>query len=299
MQFIKKSLIALAIGSSAMLANAVEFTVHHAPGGPSDRVTRLIAKYLPSDYVVVNRPGAGGRIAVRHLLKDNTIMLATVSQIFVTNLLTTQGSGYEPVRDLEIVGTAAVMPNVLACRSSLAVKELKDLNGRQLNFGVAGYGSSEHIATEALFTKLTGNYQSVPYAQGGSTGVNDLLGGNLDCMFANYPTIKPFIEDRRITVLFSSHELGLNVSTWREQFAEQFPFQSYLSIIVSKQMLESDKRKIVSDIGRVFESSEFKTELKSLGVFVVARTDVQSTDQVERANNALYKFLVNSKIKLQ
>jgi hypothetical protein len=64
-------------------------------------------------------------------------------------------------------------------------------------------------------------------------------------------------------------------------------------------MLESDKRKIVSDIVRVFESSEFKTELKSLGVFVVARTDVQSTDQVERANNALYKFLVNSKIKLQ
>jgi tripartite-type tricarboxylate transporter receptor subunit TctC len=236
MQFIKKSLLVLAISTSSMLANALEFTVHHAPGGPSDRVTRLITKYLPSEYVVVNRPGAGGRIAVKHLIKDNTIMLATVSQIFVTNLLSVQGAGYDSIRDLEIVGTAAVMPNVLACRSSLAVKDVKDLNGRLLNFGVAGYGSSEHIATEALFTKLTGNYQSVPYAQGGATGVNDLLAGNLDCMFANYPTIKPFLEDPRITVLFSSHDLGLNVSTWREQFREQFPFQSYLSIIVSKNI---------------------------------------------------------------
>lgn len=299
MQFIKKSLIALVIGTTSVLANALEFTVHHAPGGPSDRVTRLITKYLPSDYVVVNRPGAGGRIAVKHLIKDNTIMLATVSQIFVTNLLTAQGAGYEPIKDLEIIGTAAAMPNVLACRASLGFKELKDLNGRQLNFGVAGYGSSEHIATEALFTKLTGNYQSVPYAQGGATGVNDLLGGNLDCMFANYPTIKPFIEDRRITVLFSSHELGLNVSTWREQFGEQFPFQSYLSIIISKNMSSTESNKVREDIVRVFENPEFKSELKSLGVFVIARSDSASVSQVERANNALFKFLVNSKIKLQ
>ena len=299
MRFIKKSLIALAISASSLAASALEFTVHHTAGGPSDRVTRLITKYLPSDYVVINRPGAGGRIAVKHLIKDNTIMLATASQIFVTNLLTTQGAGYDSIKDLEIIGTAAVMPNVLACRSSLAVKDVKDLNGRQLNFGVAGYGSSEHIATEALFTKLTGNHQSVPYAQGGATGVNDLLAGNLDCMFANYPTIKPFIEDRRITVLFSSHELGLNVSTWREQFGEQFPFQSYLSIIVSKNMPSAESRKVREDIVRVFENNEFKSELKSLGVFVVARTDSQSVDQVERANNALFKFLTNSKIKLQ
>lgn len=299
MRFIKKSLIALAISASSLAASALEFTVHHTAGGPSDRVTRLITKYLPSDYVVINRPGAGGRIAVKHLIKDNTIMLATASQIFVTNLLTTQGAGYDSIKDLEIIGTAAVMPNVLACRSSLAVKDVKDLNGRQLNFGVAGYGSSEHIATEALFTKLTGNHQSVPYAQGGATGVNDLLAGNLDCMFANYPTIKPFIEDRRITVLFSSHELGLNVSTWREQFGEQFPFQSYLSIIVSKNMSSAESRKVREDIVRVFENNEFKSELKSLGVFVVARTDSQSVDQVERANNALFKFLTNSKIKLQ
>jgi len=298
MNFIKKSLLILLIGIS-MISNATEFTVHHAPGGPSDRVTRLITKYLPNDYVIINRPGAGGRTATKHLIKDNTVMLATVNQIFVTNMLSAQSSGYDPIRDLEIIGTAAAMPNVLACRSSLGFKELKDLNERQLNFGVAGYGSSEHIATEVLFTKITGKHQSIPYAQGGSSSLNDMLGGNLDCMFANYPTIKPFIEDRRITVLFSSHDLGLNISTWREQFGEQFPLQSYLSIVISKRMPSSDKRKVIEDISRVFENSDFKAELKTLGLFVIARTDPGSIDQIERANNALFKFLTISKIKLQ
>jgi len=298
MNFIKRTLLTLLL-STSMIATATEFTVHHAPGGPSDRITRLITKYLPNDYVIINRPGAGGRTATKHLIKDNTMMLATVSQIFVTNMMATQGSGYDPVRDLEIIGTVAAMPNVLACYSGLGFKELKDLNGRQLNFGVAGYGSSEHIATEVLFTKITGKHQSIPYAQGGSTGLNDMLGGNLDCMFANYPTIKPFLEDRRITVLFSSHDLDLNVSTWREQFGEQFPFQSYLSIIISKQMPMVDRRKVIEDITRVFNNNEFKAELKSLGVFVVARTDPGSIDQVERASNALFKFLTASRIKLQ
>ena len=36
-----------------------------------------------------------------------------------------------------------------------------------------------------------------------------------------------------------------------------------------------------------------------LGLFVVAKTDRQSQQQVERANASLFKFLVNSKIKLQ
>ena len=64
-------------------------------------------------------------------------------------------------------------------------------------------------------------------------------------------------------------------------------------------MPSSDKRKVIEDISRVFENSDFKAELKTLGLFVIARTDPGSIDQIERANNALFKFLTISKIKLQ
>jgi len=291
-----KHIIALAIFASTLLANATEFTVHHAPGGPSDRGTRAVAKYLPNEYVVVNRPGAGGKIATKHLIKNNTIMLATVGQIFVTNTLSSQDTGYSPTDDLEIIGNLAVMPNVLVCKSELGYKTLSDIGSRSLNFAVAGYGSSEHIATEALFSKLKGKHLSIPYALGGSGGINDLLGGTVDCMFANYPTVKPFINDRRLTIIFSSHDLGLNIPTWKETFNEQFPFQSYLSIVISKQMSNDDKKKIIKDVESAFSNPELRSDIKALGLFPVLNNDIKS---VERSISSLTKFIQTSNIKIQ
>ena len=205
----KKILTSICMALMLTTASATEFTVHHAPGGASDRATRAIAKYLPAHYVVVNRPGAGGRIAIRHILKTESILLATMPQIYVTNTIGSVDPGYNTQNDLEILGTAGTMPNVLACKKSLGINRVRDLDGRSLNFGVGGYGSNEHIASETLFTKIKGNHQVIPYAQGGNTHVMDMLAGNLDCMFANYPTIKPFINDERIKVIMSSNDLFL------------------------------------------------------------------------------------------
>lgn len=293
-----KTLIFIVLMVWSMLAQATEFTVHHGPGGPSDRATRAIVKHLPDNYLAVNRPGAGGRIAMRHILKNDAMVLATMGQIYVTNMLAEVDAGYS-LADLEILGTAGTMPNVLACKRSLNITKVKDLEGRSFNFGVAGYGSSEHIATEALFVRLKGNHVVIPYAQGGATSVFDMLAGNLDCMFANYPTIRPFVNDERLTVLMTSHDLGLGVPTWRDLYGENFPFQSYLSVIVSKQLDADIKRRIAKDLAEAFAKEELRSELKNIGLFVVARTDAQSTRQVEDAMQRLRQFIVNSKIKTQ
>jgi len=292
-EFMKKLLLALTL---SMSANAAEFTVHHAPGGPSDRGTRTVSKYLPNDYVVVNRPGAGGRIATKHLIKNNTLMLATVGQIFVTNALSKQDAGYSPTEDLEIVGNIAIMPNVLVCRADLGYRKLSDIGNKSLNFAVAGYGSSEHIATEALFTKISGKHLSIPYALGGSGGINDLLGGTIDCMFANYPTVKPFVNDKRLTIIFSSHELGLNITTWQQTFNEQFPFQSYLSLVISKTMPVEERNKVINDIKTALGNNELRNEIKSLGLFPVLDTDTKS---VNRAISNLNKFILSSNIRIE
>lgn len=281
-----------------MTVRATEFTVPHTPGGPTDKASRAIAKHLLGDYIVVNRSGAGGRIAMRHILKKDALVLATMSQIYVTNLLAEADAGYT-LADLEILGTVGTMANVLACRRSLNIATVKDLEGRSFNFGVAGYGSSEHIATESLFVRLKGNHVVIPYAQGGSTSVMDMLGGNLDCMFANYPTIKPFVNDKRLSIIMTSHDLGLSVPTWREIYGENFPFQSYISIIVSKQLDAGIKQRIAKDLADAFAKEELRNELKNIGLFVVARTDAQSTRQVEEAMQRLRQFIINSKLKIE
>jgi tripartite-type tricarboxylate transporter receptor subunit TctC len=295
----KRFLLALSLIASTVVG-ATEFTVHHAPGGPSDRATRAIAKYLPdTNYQVVNRPGAGGRIAIRHIMKSDSIVLATMGQIYVTNTLSSTEAGYDPNKDLEILGTAGAMPNVLACKKSLNIKRVKDLEGKSFNFGVAGYGSSEHIATEVLFKRLGGAHVVIPYAQGGAASIMDMLGGALDCMFANYPTIKPFVSDDRLMVLMSSHDLGLQVPTWKDLYNENFPFQSYLSILVGSNLDQDIKQRITRDIQRAFSNEEFRKELKSIGFFVVADTSDKSRRQVEEAMARLKTFILNNNIKVQ
>jgi tripartite-type tricarboxylate transporter receptor subunit TctC len=294
-----KKLFTLLFATTLLIStasSAMEFTVHHGPGGPSDRGTRTLSKYLPDDYIVINRPGAGGRIATKHLIKNNTMMLATVGQIFVTNNLVSQPAGYLPEQDLEIIGNLAIMPNVMVCKTELGYHKLSDIGNKSLNFAVAGIGSSEHIATEALFTKISGKHLSIPYAQGGASGINDLLGGRIDCMFANYPTVKPFINDPKLTIIFSSHDVGLNVPTWRELFKESFPFQSYLSIVISKQMPSEEKDKVVQNIKIAFGNTELRNDLKLIGLFPVLNTDISSVD---RSILNLTNFIKTSNLKIE
>lgn len=296
----KKFIAGISMLLATGLSMATEFTVGYAPGGPSDRTSRVIGKYLPqSNYQIVNRPGAGARIAVRHLLKTDSMMLATMGQTYVTNTMIGADTNFDPKEELEILGTAGAMPNVLACKRSLNVNSVKDLDGKSFNFGIAGYGSSEHIATETLFTKLKGSKHIViPYAQGGATSVTDMLGGNLDCMFANFPTIKPFVNDERLRIVMSSHDLGLAVLTWKDLYGEQFPFQSYLSIVVSKALDQDIKNRIRRDLDVAFDNKDFREELRNIGLFVVAKTDSKTTRQVEQSLEKLRAFIVSAGIKI-
>ena len=297
-----KILVAISILCGTVVhAQNIEFTVHAAPGGPSDTVTRIIAKSLDDkNIVVVNRPGAGGRIAIRQVMNGNSMILATMSQIFVANtIIAGEKLEYDPEKDLELIGLVAAMPNVLICNKAkniVSVTDLDRVNG--LNFGVAGYGSSEHLSTEVLFKKLKTVHQIIPYSKGGSAAIQDMAGGTIDCMFANYPTVRGWIRDQHFTFIMSSHELGLGIPTWRDVYKEDFPFQSYLGLVVSKQMPLATKQELVKNLSVVFKSSEFTNDLKNTGVFPTVGTDAKSIDRGLKNNKTLQNYIVKNNIRL-
>jgi len=295
------ALISAVLIANLAAASTIELTVHHAPGGPSDTITRFIAKDLPDNYIVQNRPGAHGRIAMRQVLKSDSVITATMPQIYVTNPMNFKDLEYNPERDLEILATVAVMPNILGCRSSLGFKNFTDFtryDGQPLSFAVAGYGSAEHIATELLLTKLKIKHLIVPYAAGGNKSIIDVLGGNVDCMFANFATIKPFVNDSRINVLLSSHELGQKTLTWEQQFKESFPYQSYICLVAAKSMNDTTKKKIVSDLNKVFADKNFKNSVIDLGLLPVGSTDSWAANAVLKSNKLIGQFIVNNNLKV-
>lgn len=288
-------LIALALSP---VVNAVtEFTVHHAPGGPSDKTTRIIHKYLPDNqYIVVNRPGALGKIAVKHVMAHDSLMLATMAQIYVTNKLTGV-TDYDANTDLKVIASIGTMPSVLVCRSDLKLTSIPDVIKRdKLSFAVAGIGSSEHLATEVLFNRMNKKHLIVPYAAGGSKSVLDILGGHVDCMFANYPTVKEWVTDPRLTVLLTSHQLGLNASTWESLYNEKFPFNATLAIVVSSQ---NSNKQIVSDLRKVVANKQFIEDLINTGIFPTSSTELSNINAVLKNNDAIKEVIVKNNITIR
>jgi len=296
-----KFFIALILLINTATAGELEFTVHHAPGGPSDKITRLLAnKFSSQKYRVVNRPGAQGKLAVRHVLGTNSMMVATVPQILVTNFLIPVDPGYKE-DDLELIYVVGVMPSILVCNNKLGFKTYKDFlnTNKSLNFGVAGYGSSEHLATEFLFKAVnTSSHIVVPYAQGGAASLNDLLGGNIDCMFANYPLVKEHItESKRITALISSHNLNLNIPFWQQEFKEPFPFQGNLGVVVSKKLTPQVKEEMIKDFEKILDS-ELREEIRDIGIFPIMKNDTKSIQEISRQNIRLKELITKYNIRI-
>lgn len=297
-----KTLVAIAtLFGTLAHAQSVEFTVHAAPGGPSDTVTRIIARSLDDKNIVVaNRPGAGGRIAMKQVMNGNSMILATMGQIFVTNtMIAGEKLEYDPEKDLELIGLVASMPNVLICNKAKNINTVADLDRvSDLTFGFAGYGSSEHLATEVLFKKLKTSHRLIPYSKGGSAAIQDMAGGSIDCMFANYPTVRGWTADKHFTFVMSSHELGLGIPTWRETYKEDFPFQSYLGLVVSKQMPATTKQALVKNLTVIFKNPDFVSDLKNAGVFPTTGTDAKSIERGLKNNKTLQDYIVKHNIKL-
>lgn len=296
-----KIFIALILSINVAMASELEFTVHHAPGGPSDKITRLLSTKFPSQkYKVVNRPGAQGKLAVRHIIGTNSMMVATVPQILVTNFLMPVDPGYKE-DDLELIYVVGAMPNVLVCNNKLGFKTYKDFlrTTKSLNFGVAGYGSSEHLATEFLFKAINiTSHVVVPYAQGGASSLNDLLGGNIDCMFANYPLVKEHIaENKRITALISSHNLNLNIPNWQQEFKEPFPFQGNLGIVVAKSTPAHIKEEMIKDIEKISDNS-LKDDIRDIGIFPIMKNDAKSIQDILRQNTRLKELIIKYNIRI-
>jgi len=282
------------------MAKSSEFTVMFNPGGVSDILTRYTANEMGNEYSVVNRPGAGGRIAIRHMLAEGTPALATMAQVYVTNTIKYDNLEYNPDTDIETIGVVGVMPNALVCRKDLPINTLEEFinHNEPLAFGIGGYGSGEHMATEALFTRATVRHILAPFAKGGSTAVVALAGGHVDCMFGNYPTVKAWVNDPKVKVIFTSHEVGLGVPTWNSVFGEDFPFQNMISVILPKNMDPSQNEKIKRDVRHAFAKEGFKDGLAELGMFPIAETDAKSIQRALDNNIVTRNFILFNNVKL-
>jgi tripartite-type tricarboxylate transporter receptor subunit TctC len=208
--------VLLAISSTAHAQNypvrPIRMIVASSPGSGVDIVARMMAsrmsETLKSTIVVDNRAGAGGTIGVQMASKavpdGYTILMAAPS--LPINALIVHPTPYDPVRDFAGVGQATTSHYVIIVNNAVPARNVKELialakaKPGQLNYGSGGNGNSTHLAGE-YFKGLTGtNIVHVAY-KGSGPAIVDLLGGQVQVMFANVVAVLAHIRNGKLRAL--------------------------------------------------------------------------------------------------
>ena len=188
-------------------AGTHRMVVGFPPGGSADTVARLLVDQLKDHapaWIVDNRPGAGGRIALEHLkasAPDGASMIITPASMQVLYPHVYKKLSYDPIKDFEPVGTICssgfsltVGPKVPA-----TVKTLADFiawskaNPNDSGYGTSGAGSMPHFAGVMLGKAADFEFVHVPY-KGAAPAIQDLLGGHVASNISVISTALPSIQ---------------------------------------------------------------------------------------------------------
>jgi tripartite-type tricarboxylate transporter receptor subunit TctC len=190
----------------------VRIIVPFAPAGVSDITARLIGQWLSErfgqQFVIDNRPGGGGNIgteAVVRALPDG-YMLLVVGGWNAINAALYDKLSFNIIRDITAVAAIVRLPNVMVVHPSVPATTIPEFiayakaNPGKVNMASAGTGAPSHVTGE-LFKMMAGvNMVHVPYRSGGPA-LTDLLGGQVQAMFASTVSSIGYIRDGRLRAL--------------------------------------------------------------------------------------------------
>jgi len=188
----------------------IRMIVGFAAGGGTDTTARAIAQKMSAamgeQVVVDNRPGAAGNVAtelvVRGPADGYTILMGTIAALAINPTL--YGNlAFDPIKDLAPVSQAVNSSNILVVHPSVQAKSVQELialakaKPGTLNYGSSGIGGTGHLAG-VLFDELAGTKMThVPY-KGGGPAMIELVGGQVQLVFATPPTAVPQIKSGKI-----------------------------------------------------------------------------------------------------
>ena len=210
-----RTLIAL-LAAVALCAHAaypekpIRFIIPSAPGGSPDVLMRLLTTQLSQQmgvpFVVENKPGASYVLGTMDLVKapadGYTLGYGNIVSLAINRSLL-PSLPYDVERDLTLISNCLHVFNLLAVNNNLPVHSVGELieyakkNPGKLTNGSSGNGTTGHLGGE-LFKMMTGvDIVHVPY-KGSPQAINDLMGGQIQVMFDNVPSIGPHVKAGRV-----------------------------------------------------------------------------------------------------
>ena len=224
----------------------VRFVVAYPPGGATDITARILGRALDKRWgqpvIVDNRPGASGMIGAELVVRsapDGYTLLVGYTPEVSLNKLIFRKMNYDPERDLLPITLLTSSPLVLAVHPSVAVKSVRDLialaksSPGTVNYASPGIGGQQHLASEYLALATGAKFTHVPY-KGTGQAMTDLLGGQVQMMFASIAPLLPHLRAGKLVPLgiadVKRSSLLPEVPTFSESGIERFEFVNWFGL---------------------------------------------------------------------
>jgi tripartite-type tricarboxylate transporter receptor subunit TctC len=261
-------------------ARTVKIIAPFSPGGSADTLGRVIAQklteQLKENFIVENRPGAGGALGSDLVAKappdGYTLVVSGIASHVIAPQLP-RGTPYDPLKDFTHIALLGGPPAVLAVNPSVPVKNLKEFvelaKSKPLSYGSPGNGTQGQLVAELFKQKAGIQLQHVPY-KGASAAVSDLMGGHIPVVSTTLSTASTQIKAGKARALAISGASRLpdypDVPTFAESGYPDIVATVWFSLSGPAGMPQDIVQKLNAEVRRAMETSDVRERLKHDGI---------------------------------
>ena len=304
----------LQAGAQNYPTKPIRLVVPFPAGGTTDLLARAMAQKLSEalgqQFVVDNRPGAGGNIGSDNVAKSPpdgyTLLMGTVGMHAINPSLYAK-MPYDHVKDFAPIVLVAGVPNVLVVNPGVPIKSVAELikaakdQPGSINFASSGNGTSIHLSGE-LFKSLTGVQMAhVPY-KGSAPALTDLLGGQVQIMFDNLPSALPHIKAgklRAIAVTSAKRAPVLpDLPTIAESGVPGFEASSWFGLLAPAGTSRDIVTRINAEANKALQSAEMKEKLLAQGAEAAGNSPEHFADYIRSETTKWAKVVKDSGAKV-
>ncbi len=304
-----------AVGAFAQAypAKPVHIIVPFAPGGGSDFIGRFVAQKLTDamgkQFLVENRPGAGGVLGIEQGIKaaPDGYTLVLIASSYTVNP-SVYKIHFDPVADITPIIQLSQGPLVVVVRPSLPVSSIKELialakqKPGQVNFASSGQGSVIHLATE-LFDAMAGvKMNHIPY-KGTGPALTDTIGGQTDVFFSSTATAMPQVQAgklRAIAVTTAKRIPALpNVPSIAESGVPGYDVTLWHGLIAPKGVPRPVVERLNAEATKILKIPATGEQLQTDGVAPAGGTPEQFGAQISKEIGIWRKVAADAHVKVE
>ena len=320
MRFIA-ALFCIAMAASAAAqdnypSKPVRILVPYGPGGATDIIARIVAARLSESlgqtFLVENRPGANGNIALEAAAKaapdGYTLLVGNVSTNAINENIYADQLSIRPSRDLAGITKLVEIPHVLVANASFPANNVAELVTEatkapgKLNYASVGMGSYPHLDMERLMRAAGIQLTHVPYKGGAGQAIPAMIAGEVQVAFFNMASLLPHIRSGRLKALAAVPTQRLaelpNVPTLAEQGYPGIGTNAWQGMFAPAATPRPVIDKLYSAVAGVLTKPEQKEGLaKQMMSVAVSNSPEEFSELVRKETESWGAFVREAKIK--